>query len=500
MKRIVIASIIMVSFIGHSFGQNRVDSLTKQTMQLTLQEAIRLAQLQSLSSFKSKNMYLASYWDFRSYKASQLPGLSLTSTPIDYSRSVNQYYDANSDQIRFVSTETLFSDVGVSLNQNLVLTGGELSVNSDLRRLENVGSSTDFTSIPFSIRLSQPLYGYNSFRWASKLKPLEYEQAKKTYLADMEALAQNTVNYFFNTIGAHIDLKIAETNLANADTLFNIGKGRFNIGTVTQDELLDLELSFLNAKLEKTKAQVNLKQAQNLLNSFLGFDKDVVIDPLIPNEIPQLKINADEALELAKENNPDILAMEVELISAKQSVAQAKGTSGLSANLNANMGKNKTASEFSEVYNGPFQDDRGLSVSLSAPILDWGTRRGQIQMAKSNQQVTEAGVKQSMIDFEQNVMMQVLQFNMQEEQVKISAKADTVAQMGYKVTKQRFMIDKVDVIKLNAARTSLDQAKRAYLSALSNFWVGYYTIREITLYDFEHNESLIHSLDHLLEQ
>jgi outer membrane protein TolC len=209
---------------------------------------------------------------------------------------------------------------------------------------------------------------------------------------------------------------------------------------------------------------------------------------------------ADDALSLAKENNPQILALEARMIQANENIARTRSTSGLSADLSANLGINKQAKDFDEAYKSPFGDDRGLGISINAPIIDWGTRRGQIQMAKSNKQVTEAEVKQALIDFEQDVIMNILEFNLQEEQVAISAKADTVAQLGFNVTKQRFMIDKVDVLKLNAARNNLDNAKRNYINALSNYWRGYYTIRQITLFDFERNETLIKSLDYLLEK
>ncbi|TRX71903.1 TolC family protein [Carboxylicivirga sp. M1479] len=493
-------TILFCFFSLISQAQSVPDS-SKQIIRLNLKEAIQMAKLQSLSSFRSKNMYIASYWDFRSYKASQLPGMRLSTTPINYNRSISREYNSNTNTYEFISNETLSSNLGVSVDQNLTITGGQLSVASNIRRLENMGSDNiSFTTVPISIRLSQPLNGYNKFKWQSKLKPLEFEKAKKTFLAEMEALSEQAVRIFFNSIGAEIDLKIAETNLANADTLFNIGKGRFQIGTVTQDELLDLELTYLNAKMAKTKSQVNLQQARNLLNSFLGFDKDIVIIPLIPDEIPELKVNSDKALELAKSNNPQVLELESKMIRANENIAKTKSTSGLSADLNANLGINKQSDELQNVYAPPFGDDRGLGVTLNAPIIDWGTRRGQIQMAKSNKQVAEAEVKQAMIDFEQDIIMQVLQFNLQEEQVLISSKADNVAQLGYNVTKQRFMIDKVDVIRLNAARNSLDGAKRRYIDALSEYWRGYYNIRQITLFDFEQNQSLIKSLDYLLEQ
>nr|WP_319397258.1 TolC family protein [uncultured Carboxylicivirga sp.] len=496
----ILTLILTVLFIVNCKAQDEPKEKSYE-VKLTLDEAINLAKMQSLNSFRYKNMYLASYWDFRSYKASQLPGLNLNTTPINYSRAVTQLIDTETGENKFVSNEYLNSQVGLSIDQNVTLTGGRLSLTSDVQRLEDIRSeNVSYTSIPISIRLTQPLNGYNEFKWQSKLKPLEFEQAKKTFLTNMEVLSQRAVSVFFNTVSAEIDLKIAETNLANADTLFNIGKGRFNIGTVTQDELLDLELSYLNAKMAKTQAQVGLKQAQNLLNSFLGFDKDVTIQPIIPNKIPDLKVEADKVLSFAKENNPEILDMEATIIRSKQNVAEQKASSGLNASLRANFGINKQTDEFNDVYNTPFGDDRGLGVSLNAPIIDWGTRRGRIQMAKAELKRSEAEVSQSLIDFEQEVVMQAIQFNLQEEQVEISAKADTIAQLGFNVTKQRFMIDKVDVIRLNAARSSYDQAKRSYISSLSSYWQMYFRIRELTLFDFEKQQTLIKELDYLLEK
>ncbi|WP_430816225.1 TolC family protein [Carboxylicivirga sp. RSCT41] len=496
----LIKYILLLLLVSFTANAQSVPDTTRQQMRLTLEEAINLAKLQSLSSFRSKNMYLASYWEYRSFKASQLPGLRINTTPFNYNRSISVQYNSVTGEYDFVPDERISSDIGLSLNQNVTFTGGRLSLNSDFSRMENIESGNiSYRTVPISIKLSQPLTGYNEFKWQSKLKPLEFEQAKKSFLSDMEALSEQAVRVFFNSVGAEIDLKIAETNLANADTLFNVGKGRFQIGTVTQDELLDLELTYLNAKMSRTRAQVNLQQARNTLNSFLGFDKDLVIIPLIPDEIPSLKVKAEEALTLAKENNPQILALEGRMIAANESIARTKATSGLSADLRANLGINKQANDISDSYSSPFGDDRGLGVSLNAPIIDWGTRRGQIKMAKSNKQVTEAEVKQALIDFEQDVIMNILEFNLQEEQVAISAKADTVAQLGFNVTKQRFMIDKVDVLKLNAARNNLDNAKRNYINALSSYWRGYYIIRQITLYDFERDESLIKSLDYLLE-
>ena len=465
-------------------------------LKLTLGQAIELAQKQSIQSFRNKNMYLAKYWEFRSYKGSRLPSLDLDASPLSYSSAYeninNKSYDYN---------ETLNSYGKLSINQNVTLTGGVVSIFSDLRRYENfVDDTSYFVSTPVSLSFSQPLSGYNEFRWQSKLEPLKFEKAKREYLQDSEGLAIRTVQFFFNLVADEINLKITETNYNNADTLYRIAKGRFEIGTVTQDELLDLELGLLNARIDKVKSELSLKQSQISLNSFLGLDEKVIIRCIVPNNIPDLELEMGKVLAIAIENNPEILGYQQSLLQAQQDIASTRAHTGLEISTGATYGVNDQAVNLQGVYEPDFSKNASYYLRLSVPILDWGERRGQIQMAKANRDAIEAEVRQARIDFNQNVFQQVAEFNMQDEQVEIAAKADTVAALGYEVTKQRFLIDKVDVIKLNSARNSVDAARRNYVDALRRYWNYYYSIRQLTLYDFEDGISLMKELDYLLEK
>ena len=132
------------------------------------------------------------------------------------------------------------------------------------------------------------------------------------------------------------------------------------------------------------------------------------------------------------------------------------------------------------------------------PILDWSRRKGQLAMAQSNREVMRISINQEKIDFEQNVTMNVMEFNLQGNQVINTAKADTIAQMQYDVTQQRFLIGKVDVTKLNLARNDREQARRAYIRSLRSYWDYYITIRRLTLFDFENNVTLSEDFDKLI--
>ncbi|HPM93912.1 MAG TPA: TolC family protein, partial [Bacteroidales bacterium] len=109
-----------------------------------------------------------------------------------------------------------------------------------------------------------------------------------------------------------------------------------------------------------------------------------------------------------------------------------------------------------------------------------------------NYELEQTSVEQEVIDFEQNVFLNVMEFNMQKDQLFIAAKADTVAQKRYDVTQKRYMIGQVnDILDLNYAQIDNDNAKKGYFSALRNYWINYFQLRKMTLYDFRENKLLI---------
>lgn len=483
--------------------QSIAQELQPVTLKMDLNQAIELAQKQSIQSFKNKNMYLSKYWQFRSYKASRLPSLDLNTTPLNY----NGDYVYKDHKEGYVYEQKLTSEGGLSVNQNLVLTGGVISVGSQLRRDEyfNLDSASnqapiEFHSWPVSVNLDQPLNGFNDFRWQSRLEPLKFEIAKREFLFESEDIAIRTVQRFFNVVANEINLKISTTNYHNADTLYRIAKGRFEIGTVTQDELLDLELGLLNSKINLTKAELSLKQSKILLNSYLGLDESVTVNCEIPSRIPKSELNVDRVLAVALENNPEVWGYQQRRIEADYHIASERSKYGISMGLRGSVGLSNQANNINEVYQPEFQRGDKLRLALNIPIIDWGERKGKIQIARAEKEVIEAQVRQARIDFNQNVFQQVMEYNVQDDQVEVAAKADTVATLGYDVTKQRFLIGKIDVLKLNAARNSVDAAKRNYVDALHRFWNYYYSIRQLTLYDFESNQSLMKELDYLLEK
>lgn len=63
------------------FSLGALSAFAQQRITLDLQQTIALANDSSLEAFRTKNMYLAGYWEYRTYKANRLPSLTLNMIP-----------------------------------------------------------------------------------------------------------------------------------------------------------------------------------------------------------------------------------------------------------------------------------------------------------------------------------------------------------------------------------------------------------------------------------
>ena len=471
-----------------------------EVKRLTLDEVIELAHTQSLMALMSRHQFRSSYWEFRSYKASTRPGLTLEGTIPSLTNATESVIQPDGTE-EFVERSFMRTSLDLQLNQNIAPTGGRVFISSQLQRNDNFGEDppTNYLSNPITIGFMQPINGYNEFRWDRQIEPIKYEAAKLTYINTMERVSQRAVGYFFDLALAQINVAIANKNLANSDTLYQIATGRYELGTIAENELLQMELSRLNSEASMNEATIDLELRKSRLRSFLGFNERVSLELTLPSEVPEIEVDYNRTLEEARANNPEILTMEQQLLEAERAVAEARSQKGIRGDLFAQFGLNGVDQTISDSYSGLNRQQR-VEVGVTIPLLDWGQGRGRYRMAQSAEEVVKMDVSQSIIDFDENIFLQVMQFNLQDNQVAIAAKADTIADLRYEVSKQRFLIGKIDVLDLNVALEEKDVARRSYVEALRNYWDYYYSLRGLTLYDWQKDIKLSEDFDELLEQ
>lgn len=465
-------------------------------VELDLQTTVQLANDSSLSAFRAKNSYMASYWEYRSFKADRLPSLWLNLTPISYNRDYTRRYDSEQNMDVYRRQQSLYSFGNLAAQQNLDITGGTFFVDSELGYIRNFGDQnySQFSSVPIRVGYRQNLIGYNPFKWEKKIAPIKYEKARKALIYELEETAEVATGYFFDLAMAQAEYELAVENLASSDTLYSIGEQRHKIASIGQTDLLTLKLDRVNARNSLQNAEINLKRRMFALAAYLNLEKDTRITLKLPDYPKDIIITEENALALARENNPRYLDSEQQVLQSEQTVERAKIESWFNAGLSASLGFNQVAESFRNAYINPLQQDI-VSLTLSIPLVDWGVRKGRHNMAKSNLNITRLTARESEIRLEEDVIMTVGDFTIQQQLIRSAEEAMELARLAYEQTRERFIIGKADISSLTLSTNRRQEAQRNYISALKNYWQSYFKIRKLTLYNFELRKPIVDTFD-----
>lgn len=455
---------------------------------LTLEEVIVMARNQSPSSKVAETRKKNLYWQFRLYRSNYNPQLALSGNLPGYNRDFfsNRLDDGT---IVFQSREQLNSNLNLGLNQPLAFSGGNVSINTNLDYFYDFNlESRQYNSTIVNVELNQPLFGFNRLKWDKRTEPLRYEESKRGFVEEMEMISREAVSFYFNYLAAQINFQIATTNFFNNDTIYKIEEGRYNIGTTSKDKLLQVELQLLRSQQDELQAKLDLQTAGQNLRAYLGIQSNDTLQLFIPASIPEFSINMQDALVYARMNRSDYIEFERRRLEAEREVDQAR-KQRFQTNVRASYGLNAASDNFDAAYQAP-NDQQRLDIGLVVPILDWGRNRARVQTAMANMELNKYVIDQDMQNFDQEIITLVRQFSVLRNQLIISKKSDEVADERYTVAQNRYLTGKVDITNLNIALSEKDAAKRSYTKALRDFWVAYFDLRRLTLYDFANGELL----------
>ena len=455
---------------------------------LSLEEVVSKANEKSVAAFKAQNIYLSAYWQFKDFRANRLPSLSLNMTPLRYNRDFVRRYDSAQNIDVYRPQQTLFSHGNLSLIQNFDWLGGTFFVDSELGYYQNFSDHkfVQYSSVPIRIGYRQQLLGYNAFGWEKKIEPVKYTIAQKELIYNIEQTSEEATNLFFSLAMAQAEHQLAADKIKSADTLYAIGKERFEIASISQSDLMTLRLDKINAENALQTAKLNEKRAMFALISYLNLDKQSSISLEIPTTLKTFEIEAAEALAQAKENNPNYLKQQLQVLQLEETVDKTKREARFNLGLSASVGFNQVAPTLSAAYQSPLQQDV-FALTLSVPILDWGVNKGKYNVAKSNLSVAKLSAQQEEVKLEEELLMTLGDFKIQQQIISSAEEALSLAAKAYQQTQERFIIGKADINTLTLANDRHQQAQRNYISALRNYWLSYYKIRKYTLYDFENN-------------
>lgn len=473
-------------------------NVAARELTLTLDDAIFMARVRSVNAAVALDELKTAYWEWRTYRADQLPEINFKTTAPSYSNQYTPYMNSQGNY-SFVNNNYLEAQGQLSITQQVRLTGGTISLNSSLDFMRMYGSDggNRFMSIPVALTFNQPIFGTNTMKWQSKIEPVRYSEAKAAFLSATEDVARATVEYYFSLILSRVNLDIARQNLATADKLYKVAQEKRKMGQISENDLMQMEINLLDASSVLTDCESTLKSNMFTLRAFLDLDEDVEIQTVLPSNVPQAEISYTDALNRALTNNKFAKNMRRRQLEADFEVAKAKGNLR-EINMFLQIGYTGTDSHIGDAYTR-LRGNQLAQVGFSIPLLDWGRRRGKVKVAESNRRVTESRLRQESMNFNQELFILVERFCNQQSQLSIAERTNTIARKRYDTNVQTYMIGEISTLDLNDSQNRKDQSMRQYINELYKFWSYWYQLRSLTLYDYANRSDINADIDRLVK-
>ena len=451
---------------------------------LTLQQVIERAQTQGLQSRANRATLDASRQRDRSFGARLLPQLALTGVTPNYNRSIISVVQPDGSTL-FRPQQQTDASLNMSLTQRLPFTGGDLTVSSALSQLRLSGTSNveTWSSTPYSVSLRQNLLRPNGLKWDAREQDLRIDVAERQYLEAREDVATAATNAFFDLYSAKLSLRNATGNASINDTLYTLNKGRFEVGKISENDLLQSELVLLNARTALDVARLATDRALASLRLLINLPVGSALDVEVSNDVPVFDADTTLAEQQAMRNRSTMSDLALQEVQAKRRINDARLNNGVGATVNATYGRNATGPDMNATYQNLLAAQR-FSLSVQMPLVQWGARSADVQAAKSDEERLASTARVTRDQAVQDAHFAALQLGLSRRQLQISAKADTVAQKRYEVAYNRFLIGRIGIDVLIIAQADKDQALNAYTQALRGYWLAYFRLRRLTLYDF----------------
>ncbi|AOA57621.1 multidrug efflux RND transporter AdeIJK outer membrane channel subunit AdeK [Acinetobacter larvae] len=334
--------------------------------------------------------------------------------PTGYLANANGPSIAEQGYKEFFSDARLVQVIDLALNNNRDLRTAALNIQKaqqQLRIAENnqlptIGASgsilrQDTTSAPkpfttYDVSLGVTAYELDFWGRVRSLK----DSALDDYLATASArdstqisligqVSQAWLNYAF----ANAQLKLAQQTLVAQENSYKLNKKRFDVGIDSELPVRQAQISVETARNDVANFKTQVEQAKNLLNLLVG---QSIPENLLPQQaVIQITNNQAFSTGIPSDllyNRPDIRTAEYQLSAAGANIGAARARLFPTISLTGRAGSAST--DLSDLFkSGSFVWSLGPSLDL--PIFDWGTRKANIKISETDQEIALSNYEKS---------------------------------------------------------------------------------------------------------
>jgi len=442
---------------------------------IDMAQAISFAQDSAITVFSSRNSLQRAEWEYKRFMATRKPQLTFELTP-GYQKFSNE---PNLKYYKLRDYNTLNTIGEIRLEQEVTQIGGSFYASSSFLWTENLGNdpvNRIFSTIPLGIGYSNDMIGYNSHKWDKAINDFQIESQRKAFEYELCGIARNAAALFIKCLVAQSNYDICKTNTDVTGKALEISREKFSIAAISKNDLLAMELEYLNAQNTVFDAEQECIKARESLFSYLQLEDTG--QKLVMPELPEYRfIDIDEAIAMAKSNNPDYRNRKEDILTAQKNADKARiEASWLRASMDINLGLQSNNNLIARIYsNQKFWTS--TSVSFIIPIWDSGLTKSKKKVAEYELNYTLSSLDEQTRQLELDVRLAIKDFNTQQDLLRRTFNSLKLADESFELARDLYENGETDINTFTLALNRKDQSYQNYLSSLTKYWESWYSIK-----------------------
>ncbi|MBC8277359.1 MAG: TolC family protein [FCB group bacterium] len=451
---------------------------------IDLQQALELARNANPEIIRSEFDLHSAEASFRSVRAELFPSVRADVLAPNYSQSLSEQYIYNPDDgtygWRWMPTGDYRYQGTIFLEQNLP-TGGNLNISSMLyQRDYYIGTGTDNLETEYSsiiqMSVQQPLIQANSHRIRQKKGLLSLETAKLNAEIRRRDLDFIIAVAYYSIVRADKRLRLEEEDFERWQNSVQAAEDKFQAGLIPEVEVLKLqvELARRQGNLSATYSAY-LNTADDLkLALGLGFDDSIAV----VEKVEKISITAGD-YDSAIVSRQELHQSRIQIDQAELNYKDIKAGFGINAYLQAYYLFDAKDPDLENITDN-YEQDRGLSLTLSIPVLDWNSAKQQIESADLELKKTKYNFDHQKKELFAELKQTDRAVNAANSRLESSRLAEQLAEKSYQITLSRFESGAVTSTDLIDAQLSLNQARHELLDSIIDYNIA--AVRYKTLF------------------
>lgn len=321
------------------------------------------------------------------------------------------------------------------------------------------------------LNLQQPIFTGSKISGSIDAAEFNYQSVNEDYLKDRNELVANIKIGYFNIIKAENILENINENIQMSESHIKDIKNFLDLGQVTKNDLLKVEIQLYNLKSSQVEAEnlVTLSKLNlsNLMGTELNSGFEITRNEPATEEIKNMDYYIKEALL----NRNDLKSLDKKIKMAESGINVANSNWFPQVYFNANYTYANPNQRIMPAQD-KFVDTWDVGVTLSFDIWNWGANSHKVEQAES--QYKE--IKSSFDSYKDLIVLEVNQIFLNIKQIKESLvfqeKAVEQAEENYRIAKEKFGKGYLSSSELLDAETALLQTKNNYINTAMDYRIS----------------------------